>query len=88
MTIMSGLARKAYGNAPLSILVVAVAAGVGLGGYMLGNSLTRDPTIVYSNKRENPHPFAKLPQTTNIKLYAVNQKFEGQAAEARKRPEF
>ncbi|TPX45814.1 hypothetical protein SeMB42_g03770 [Synchytrium endobioticum] len=85
--VMRGLARASYNNAALQILVGAVGLGLAAGGFMVGHSLTRDPTVVTSKttKRENPTPFSRLPQTKQIKLYAVNAKYSRDEAAKRER---
>ncbi|KAK6095312.1 hypothetical protein BDV3_006318 [Batrachochytrium dendrobatidis] len=63
-------------NPVIAILVSAVSLGLGGGTFMIFNALTRDPTVALFNKRENPFPWLNVAQDQNIKLYAVNNKFE------------
>ncbi|KAJ3103189.1 3-dehydrosphinganine reductase [Phlyctochytrium planicorne] len=60
----------------LQVLVGAVTLGLGGGAFLMQNVLRKDPTIVLVNKSENPFPWLKVDQGTNLKLYAVNQKFD------------
>ncbi|KAH6574768.1 hypothetical protein BASA50_007106 [Batrachochytrium salamandrivorans] len=60
----------------LAVLVGAVFMGLGGASFMLYRSLATDPTIQLYNKRENPYPWLKVAQDQNIKMYAVNNKFE------------
>ncbi|KAJ3305620.1 hypothetical protein HDV03_001265 [Kappamyces sp. JEL0829] len=38
--------------------------------------LKTDPTMVLTNKRENPYPWIHVPQNQNLKLFAVANKFD------------
>ncbi len=60
----------------LMLLIGAVSGGVGL-AFGLGTHILRnDPTLTLTNKKENPYPWIHVPQSRNLKLYAVNNKFE------------
>lgn len=63
-------ARRPY----LTILVAAVGGGIMLGASFLTHILKNDPTLLLRNKKENPYPWINVPQTRNLKLYAVNNK--------------
>ncbi|KAJ3126971.1 hypothetical protein HK098_006929 [Nowakowskiella sp. JEL0407] len=61
---------------PIAVLVTAVGLGcVAATGLMIRN-LVVDPFIPFRNKRTIPDPWNNMSQNTNLKLYAVNQKFE------------
>ncbi|KAJ3319849.1 hypothetical protein HDU76_000435, partial [Blyttiomyces sp. JEL0837] len=63
-------------NPPLTLLALAVTFGVGLGAFTIQNVLRRDPSLVLVNKKANPYPWLHVSQGENLKLYAVNQKFD------------
>jgi hypothetical protein len=48
-------------------------AGLGFMGY---HKIKNDPTLVIMDKVNNPSPYLHVRQNENLKLYAVNQKFE------------
>jgi hypothetical protein len=43
---------------------------------MITRNLRNDPTLLLVNKAKNPYPWLNVDQGTNIKLYAVNAKFD------------
>ncbi|TPX70378.1 hypothetical protein SpCBS45565_g01803 [Spizellomyces sp. 'palustris'] len=63
-------------NPPLVLLVGAVGAGLGAGAFMVTHFLRNDPTVVLTNKKGNPYPWLHVNPDKNLKLYAVNQKFD------------
>ncbi|KAJ1538785.1 hypothetical protein HK405_013481 [Cladochytrium tenue] len=70
------IAQQLRANPPLYLLLGAVAFGVGGGLFFIQRNLRNDPTLVLVNKANNPYPWMHVSQGTNIKLYAVNQKFD------------
>eukprot|EP00842_Homolaphlyctis_polyrhiza_P000370 jgi/Hompol1/1333/HPOL_002683-RA len=67
----------------LAMLVTAVSLTAACGVTLLFRDLRNDPTVVLIKKNENPYPWLHVPQNKNIKLYAVNRKFD-QDKEVRK----
>ncbi|KAJ3026387.1 hypothetical protein HDV00_011976 [Rhizophlyctis rosea] len=63
-----------------ALTLLAGAVGLGLGGafFMMGHILRKDPTVTIAphTRRNNPHMWLDTPQDKNLKLYAVNQKFD------------
>eukprot|EP00842_Homolaphlyctis_polyrhiza_P000371 jgi/Hompol1/1334/HPOL_002684-RA len=60
----------------LSLLAAAVSFGVVGGVALIWRTLASDSTVVLVNKSENPYPWLHVPQNKNLKLHAVNAKFE------------
>lgn len=60
----------------LAFLVLAVGGGLGLGATYLTSILRNDPTMVIKNKKANPYPWVHVDQSKNLKMYAVNNKFD------------
>jgi hypothetical protein len=66
-----------HGKHPyLVMLVGAVSGGLGLAFFLGTHKIRNDPTLLLTNKKENPYPWIHVPQSRNLKLYAVNNKFE------------
>ncbi|KAI9009573.1 hypothetical protein BC832DRAFT_551816 [Gaertneriomyces semiglobifer] len=63
-------------NPPLVLLVAAVGGGLGAAGFMGSHFLMNDPTVVVRFNRKDVFPWLDVRQDQNLKLYAVNQKFE------------
>ncbi|KAJ3019471.1 hypothetical protein HKX48_002060 [Thoreauomyces humboldtii] len=65
-------------NPPLVFLAAAVSCGLGAGVFMGTHILRSDPTVLVSKntRRNDPYPWLKVGPERNLKLYAVNQKFE------------
>ncbi|KAJ3273836.1 hypothetical protein HDV01_003814 [Terramyces sp. JEL0728] len=59
-----------------AIIVAAVGTGLFAGFAYLFHIMKNDPTIVWTNKVNNPYPWLNISQNRNLKLYAVNNKFE------------
>lgn len=54
--------------------MVTFASGGAL--FMIGRSLSTDPTICLSNRKNNPMPWLDLPQNKNIKIYSPKRHFD------------
>ncbi|KAI8929386.1 hypothetical protein BC831DRAFT_444236 [Entophlyctis helioformis] len=59
-----------------AILAASVSVGVAYGGFLITRNALNDPFLVVNHKHENPYPWLSVPQDRNLKLYAVNRKFE------------
>jgi hypothetical protein len=57
---------------PLSAFVGSTLVG---GSWAISRKLRHDPTIV-THHQSDPFPYLKVGPNENLKLYAVNQKFE------------
>ncbi|KAJ3384604.1 hypothetical protein HDU92_003493 [Lobulomyces angularis] len=62
---------------PFIACVVAVVGATAASGAFIAYHNLQNPVVVLSNRKENPFPYVNLKQSTNLKLYAVNRKFEG-----------
>ncbi|KAJ3086915.1 hypothetical protein HDU96_004719 [Phlyctochytrium bullatum] len=60
----------------LAVLASAVGLTALTGGWFISHQLRNNPNVVVVNKRQNPFPWLQVDQGTNLKLYAVNRKFE------------
>ncbi|KAJ3022882.1 UNVERIFIED_CONTAM: hypothetical protein HDU68_008871 [Siphonaria sp. JEL0065] len=68
---------KAIGqNPPILVLFAAVGFGVSIAAYTGSHFFRHDPTLLLTDKKANPHRWNQIDQGTQIKLYAVNQKFD------------
>lgn len=59
------------------LLILGGVISFSLGGVIyIGCHKLNDPTIVFKNRAVNYYPWIYIRQNENLKLYAVNNKFE------------
>ncbi|KAJ3326066.1 hypothetical protein HDU76_013039 [Blyttiomyces sp. JEL0837] len=74
-TLIGELPRTPF----LVLLVSAVGGTLAAGGLLMAHRIRDDPHLVVVNKKDNPYPWLNVDQNTNLKLYAVNRKFDKNA---------